>query len=120
VTVNISRALKTLHVGIVCVITVVLSRNALGPADAARKNQWHSSCKQSLQRAESALVRPAPPTQIAQRIRDLPDDYKKAETRDVVHFIVSNWSAREDLQSAFANESGELNGEAMHSLVEWT
>ena len=108
------------QLGIVCAITVVLARSALGPSGKAAGDGWRSNCKQSLQRAETAFVNPARPTQIVQRIRELPDEYNSAETRDVVRFIVSNWSARDDLQAAFANESGELDADAMEAMVQWT
>lgn len=108
------------QLGIVCAITVVLARSAGGPGGKTAGNSWRSNCKQSVQRAETAFVNPARPTQIVQRIRELPDEYNMAETRDVVRFIVSNWSARGDLQAAFANESGELDATAMESMVQWT
>jgi hypothetical protein len=115
-----SPALRVLQLVMVSVITVTLIRNAFPKNNSSAAPHWHSNCKESLSRAESALRNPARPTQVAQRIRDLPDEYRNVETRDVVRFIVSNWSAREDLQSAFASASGELDGPAMAAMVRWT
>jgi hypothetical protein len=115
-----SPALRVLQLVMVCVITVTLIRNTFLHTNSTSALGWHSNCKESLLRAELALLNPARPTQTAQRIRDLPDEYRNANTRDVVHFIVSNWSAREDLQSAFASASGELDGTAMEAMVRWT
>jgi hypothetical protein len=115
-----SRVVKALHAVLIGALTIILTRNAFGKSALSNNTSWHSNCKESLQRGELALKNPARPTQIAQRIRNLPDEYRQAKTRHVVHFIVSNWSAREDLQSAFANESGELDAPAMEAMVRWT
>jgi hypothetical protein len=111
---------KAFHIAIISVLILTLTRNVFEQSSSSKNTAWQSSCEESLQRAEAALQSPARPTQVAQRVRDLPNEYRKARTRDVVHFIVSNWSAREDLQSAFSNESGELDSGAMEAMVRWT
>ncbi len=97
----------------VCAISIVVGKAAFGSPVNSRDLAWQTSCKASLERAETALTNPARPTQIAQRIRDLPNEYRAASTRDVVRFLVRYWSAREDLQAAFTTDSGELDVEAM-------
>lgn len=101
----------------VCAILIVVGKAAFESPVNSRDLAWQTNCKASLARAEAALTNPARPTQIAQRIRDLPSEYRAASTRDVVRFLVSYWSAREDLQAAFTGDSGELDMEAM---VGWT
>jgi hypothetical protein len=100
----------------VCTISIVVGKAAFESPVNSRELAWQTNCKASLERAETALTNPAPPTQIAQRIRDLPSEYRSASTRDVVRFLVSYWSAREDLQAAFTTDSGELN---MAAMIGW-
>jgi hypothetical protein len=101
----------------VCAISIVVGTAAFESPGNSRDLAWQTNCRASLERAETALTNPARPTQIAQRIRDLPNEYRAAPTRDVVRFLVSYWSSREDLQSAFTTDSGEIDIEA---LVGWT
>jgi hypothetical protein len=101
---------------IVGVLIVLVGRGALASHGSAGNLSWQSDCKQSLRRAEAALANPARPTQIAQRIRELPNDYRAEPTRDVVRFLVSYWSARDDLQAAFVTDSAELD---MAAMVGW-
>jgi hypothetical protein len=102
---------------LVCTISIVVGKAAFESPVNSRELAWQTNCKASLERAETALTNPAPPTQIAQRIRDLPSEYRSASTRDVVRFLVSYWSAREDLQAAFATDSGELD---MAAMIGWS
>jgi hypothetical protein len=100
----------------ICAISIVVGKAAFESPGNSRDLAWQTSCKASLERAEMALTNQARPTQIAQRIRDLPSEYRSPSTRDVVRFLVSYWSAREDLQAAFTTDSGEFG---MAAMVGW-
>lgn len=109
-------ALRLIASLLVCVITVMVTKGAFVSHARGRGFSWQTHCQQSLLRAEAALATPARPTQIAQRIRELPNEYRAPQTRDVVRFLVIYWSAREDLQAAFVTDAGELN---MALMLRW-
>jgi hypothetical protein len=111
---NIVSRLLTLF--LVSVITILLSRGAFASHGASGSLSWQTNCKESLDRAEEALTNPARPTQIAQRVRELPSAYQTAPTRDLVRFLVSYWSSRDDLQQAFSNDAGDLD---IAAAVNW-